>query len=245
MEEIQRTSYWEGRHSFHGLFGYVTLSALRGLTNLGIFQTLLFRSFYEVIIRSPVQASHSVVSDSVTAACQASLSITNSRSLLKLTSFESVMSSNHLILCRPLLLLPSIFPSIRVFSNESVLWIRWPKYWSLSFSISLSNNIQSWFPLGLTPRDSQKSLPAPQFKSINQFFSPQTSSIFSISLAYQTLITRGILRALGALCQELGPKIKYFLLYHSDLTYTTVFTAALFTITRQGSKLNVHWQMTG
>ena len=116
MEEIQRTSYWVGRHSFHGLFGYVTLSALRGLTNLGIFQTLLFRSFYEVIIRSPVQVSHSVVSDSVTAACQASLSITNSRSLLKLTSFESVMSSNHLILCRPLLLLPSIFPSIRVFS---------------------------------------------------------------------------------------------------------------------------------
>ena len=73
------------------------------------------------------------------AACQASLSITSSRSLLKLMSIESVMPSNHLILCRPLLLLPSIFPSIRVFSNESVLRIRWPKYWSFSFTISLSN----------------------------------------------------------------------------------------------------------
>ena len=69
----------------------------------------------------------------------ASLSVTNSRSLLKLMSIESVMPSNHLILCYPLLLLPSIFPSIRVFSNESVLCIRWPKYWSFSFSISTSN----------------------------------------------------------------------------------------------------------
>ena len=73
-----------------------------------------------------------------TAACQASLSIINSQSLLKLMSITSVMPSNHLILCRPLLL-PSIFPSIRVFSNESVLCIRWPKCWSFSFSISPSN----------------------------------------------------------------------------------------------------------
>ena len=72
-----------------------------------------------------------------TAACQASLSITNSQSLLKLMSIESVMPSNHLILCCPLLLSPSIFPNIRIFSNESVLHIRWPKYWS--FSISPSN----------------------------------------------------------------------------------------------------------
>ena len=76
---------------------------------------------------------------SSTAACQASLSLTNSQSLLKLMSIESVRPSNHLILCRPLLLLPSIFPSIRVFSNESILCIRWPKYWSFSFSISPSN----------------------------------------------------------------------------------------------------------
>ena len=89
-----------------------------------------------------VQFSHSVVSDSVTpwtAAHQASLSINNSQSLLKPMSIELVMPSNHLILCRPLLFLPSIFPRIRVLSNESALRIRWPKYWSFSFSISPSN----------------------------------------------------------------------------------------------------------
>ena len=88
------------------------------------------------------QFSHSVMSDSATpwtAAHQASLSITNSWSLLKLKSIKSVMPSNNLFLCHPLLLLPSIFPSIRVFSNESVLCIRWPKYWSVSFSISPSS----------------------------------------------------------------------------------------------------------
>ena len=89
-----------------------------------------------------VQFSHSVMSDSETpwtATRQASLSITSSWSLLKLMSIESVMPSNHLILCRPLLLPLSIFPNIRVFSNESVLHIRWPKYWSFRFSISPSN----------------------------------------------------------------------------------------------------------
>ena len=80
---------------------------------------------------------------------QAFLSIANSQSLFKLMSIESVMPSNHLILCHPLLLPPSIFPSIRVFSNESVLHIRWPKYWSFSFSI-IPMNIQDWFPLGWT-----------------------------------------------------------------------------------------------
>ena len=69
---------------------------------------------------------------------------------IKFMSIESVMSSNHLIFYCPLLFLPSIFPSIRVFSNESALCIRWPKYWSFSFSLSPSNNIQDWFPLGLT-----------------------------------------------------------------------------------------------
>ena len=89
-----------------------------------------------------------------TAARQASLSITNSQSLLKLMSIESVMPSNHLIFYHPLLLLPSILPSIRVFSNESILCIRWPKYWSFSFSISLSNEYSGlisfrmdWFDL--------------------------------------------------------------------------------------------------
>ena len=90
---------------------------------------------------SSVQFRHSVVSDSLPphAAHQASRSITNSQVLPKLTSIELVMTSSHLILCCPLLLLPSIFPSIRVFSNESALRIRWPKYWSFSFSISPSN----------------------------------------------------------------------------------------------------------
>ena len=100
-------------------------------------------------------------------------SITNSRSLLKLMSIESVMPSNHLNLCHPLLLLPSIFPSIRVFSDESVLPIRWPKYWSFSFSIIPSSENSGLISLGWTlgfpcyPRDSQESSPTPQFKSIN------------------------------------------------------------------------------
>ena len=85
-----------------------------------------------------------------TAARQASLSITNSWSLLKLLSVEPMMPSNHLILCHPLFPLPSIFPSIIVFSIESVLRIRWPKYWSFNFSISLPSEYQDWFPLGLT-----------------------------------------------------------------------------------------------
>ena len=104
-----------------------------------------------------------------TATHQAPLSITNCRSLLKLLSIESVMPSNHLILCHPLLLLPSIFPSIRVFSNESVLQIRWPNYWSLSFSISPSNEYSGLILVGspCCPRDSQESSPKPQFKSIN------------------------------------------------------------------------------
>ena len=91
---------------------------------------------------SSVQFSHSVVFDSATpwtATRQASLSITNSWSLLKLMAIELVMPTNHLILCHLLLLLPSNFPSIRVFSNEPVLCIRWPKYWSFSFSISPSS----------------------------------------------------------------------------------------------------------
>ena len=84
-------------------------------------------------------------------ACQASLSITNSRSLFKVMSFESVMPSNPLIFCHPLLLLPSIFPSIRVFSNESVLRIRWPKYWSFSFNISPSNEYSGLISFKIDP----------------------------------------------------------------------------------------------
>ena len=108
-----------------------------------------------------------------TAARQASLCITNSRSSLKLMSVKSVMPFLHLILCLPLLLLPSISPSIRVFSNESSLCMSWPKYWSFSFSSSpssehpglISFRRTGWIPC--SPRDSQESSPTPQFKSIN------------------------------------------------------------------------------
>ena len=93
-----------------------------------------------------------------TAAWQAYLSITNSWSLLKLMSMETVMQSNHLILCHPLLFLASIFPSIMVFSKESVLCIRWPKYWSFSFSISPSNEYSGLFSFGLTGLTSLKSM---------------------------------------------------------------------------------------
>ena len=98
-------------------------------------QNLEFTQFSSVQSLSCVQ----LFATPWTAAHQASLSITNSQSLLKLMSVESVMPSNHLILCQPLLLSPSIFPSISVFSNESALYIKWPKYWSFSFNISPSN----------------------------------------------------------------------------------------------------------
>ena len=115
------------------------------------------------------QFSCSVVSDSLwTHGLQPSLSITNSRTLLKPMSIESVVPSNHLILCRPLLLLPSIFPSIRVFSNESVLRIRWPKYWS--FSISPSDEHPGLISFRMDLLDIlavQGTPPTPQFKSIN------------------------------------------------------------------------------
>ena len=103
-----------------------------------------------------------------TATCQASLCVTNSLSLLKPISIETVMPSSHLILCRPLLLLPSIFPSIRVFSNESAVHIRWPKYWSFSFIISLPMNTQDWSPLGWTGWISLKS------KGLSRVFSNTT-----------------------------------------------------------------------
>ena len=105
------------------------------------------------------------------AARQASLSITNSGSSLRLMSIESVMPSSHLILGRPLLLLPPIPPSIRVFSNELTLRMRWPKYWSFSFSIIPSKEIPGLIfrMVGspCSPRDSQESSPTPQFKNIN------------------------------------------------------------------------------
>ena len=112
------------------------------MTSIWIFNFNLQDNFEEGTLQfSSVQLlSHArLFATPWTAAHQASLSITNSQSLLKLMSIESVMPSNHLILCHPLLLLPSIIPSIRIFSNESALHIRWPKYWSFSFSLSPSN----------------------------------------------------------------------------------------------------------
>ena len=143
--------------------------------------------YYGAMMRLSVQFSCSVVSAIPwTAAHQASLSITNSQSLLKFMSITSVMPSNHLILCHPLLLLPSIFPSIRVFSNESVLCIRWPKNWS--FSISPCNKYLGlicfridWLDL-LAVQGTLKSSPTPQFKSISPsalsfLYGPTLSSI--------------------------------------------------------------------
>ena len=123
-----------------------------------------------------------------TAACQASLSITNSQIPPKPMSIESVRPSNHLILCHPLLLLPSIFPSIRVFANELALRIRWPKYWSFSFNISPSNKYSGlisfrldWLDL-LAVQGTLESSPTPQFKSIHSLalsllYSPTLISI--------------------------------------------------------------------
>ena len=112
----------------------LSMFLFRAGASTGLFQVYLLPQFSSVQSLSHVQ----LFATPWTAALQASLSITHSRSLLKLMSIESVMPSNHLILCCPLLLPPSIFPSIRVFSNESVIHIRWPKYWSFSFSISPS-----------------------------------------------------------------------------------------------------------
>ena len=142
--------------------------------------------FYIFVVQSPSRVR--LFATPWTAACQASLSITNSWSLLKLMSIESVMPSNHLILCHHLLFLPSIFPSIRVFSKESVLRIRWPKYRSFSFSISPSNKYSGlisfridWFDL-LAVQGTQELSPTPQCKSINSstfsfLYSPTLTSI--------------------------------------------------------------------
>ena len=129
--------------------------------------------------------SHSVMSDFLrppwTAAHQTSLSITNSRGLIKLMSTESVMPSNHFTLCHPLLLLPSIFPRIRVFSNESALCIRWPNYWSFSFSINPSNEYSGLMSLGLTGLISVQSK---EFSRVFSITTIQSHQFFSTSLLY-------------------------------------------------------------
>ena len=148
--------------------------------------------FYQSIYTfGSVQFSNSVwlFASPWTAPCQASLSITNSQSLPKFMSIELVMPSNHLILCHPFHLLPSNFFSIRVFSNESALRIRWPKYWSFSFNISPSNEHSGlitfrmdWLNL-IAVQGKLESSPTPQFKSINSsvlsfLYSPSLTTIY-------------------------------------------------------------------
>ena len=141
-----------------------------------------------------------------TAACRASLSITNSRSLLKLVPFELMMPSNYLILCRPLLLLPSIFLRIRVFSNESVLHIRWPKYWSFSFSISPSNEYlglisfrMDWLDF-LTVQRTRKSLLQHHSSKASVLW---CSALFIVQLSHPYMTTgKTIDLTLDGLCQQ-------------------------------------------
>ena len=139
---------------------------------------------------SSVAQSCPTLCDPMNCSNQASLSITNSRSLLRLMSIVSVMPSSHLILCRPLLFPPSIFPNIKVLSSESALHIRWPKYWSFSFSVSPFNEHpglisfrMDWLDLLAVQGDSQESSPTPQFKSINfsvltLLYSPTLTAIY-------------------------------------------------------------------
>ena len=145
----------------------VSLSSFDGTTHIPRVRTWSHdptRLYWQfVVIQTPWTAAH-----------QAPLSFTISQSLLKLVSIKLMMSSTHLILCCPLLLMPSIFPSFRVFSNESALHIKWPKYWSFNFNISPSNEYSvlisfriAGFDPPCYPRESQQSSPASQFESIN------------------------------------------------------------------------------
>ena len=179
------------------------------------------------------QFSHSVMCylrPQCTAARQASLSITNSRSLFKLMSIESVMPSNHLTLCHPLLFLPSIFPIIRVFSNESAFHIRWPKYWSFSFSISPSNEYSGlisfridWFGL-LAVQGTLKSLlqhhsSKPSILQCSAFFMVQLSDPYmttrkTIALTIQTFVCKVmslLLNMLSRLVITFLPRSKHLL----------------------------------
>ena len=140
--------------------------------NPGSYPSILYFHKFGVCVVGHLLSRVCLFATPWTVAHQAFLSFTNSWSLLILMSIESVMPSNHLAFCCTLLFLPSIFPNIRVFSNESALRISWPKYWSFSFSISRSNAYlglisfrTDWSPC--SPRDSQESSPTPQLKSIN------------------------------------------------------------------------------
>ena len=156
---------------------------------------MIFQWHAMLLLFSSVQFGCSVRFDFATqrtAAHQVSLSITKSQSLFKLKSVESVMASNHLILCRPLLLLPSIFPSIRVFSNESVLCIRWPEYWSFSFNISHSNEYSGLISFRMEGLDllavqgTLKSLLQHHSSEVSVF---QCSAFFTVQLSHPYMTT--------------------------------------------------------
>ena len=138
--------------SFSDFYHYrLVLSILRLHQEGIVLYPFVFWSYFKYSFSSVQSLSHvRLFATPWITACQASLSITNSRSLLKLMSIESVIPSSHLILCCPLLLLPPIPPSIRVFSNESALHIRWPMYWNSASASVFPMNIQGWFPLRVT-----------------------------------------------------------------------------------------------
>ena len=168
-----------------------------------------------------------------TAACQASLSITNSRSLLKLMCIASVRSSNHLILCHPLLRLPSIFPSIRVFSSESALHIRWPKYWSFSFSISPSNEYSGLISFRIAWLD----LLAVQgtLKSLIQHHSSkaailQCSAFFTVQLPHPYMTTGKTIALTRQTFfgKEMSPLFNMLSLYITVYTHTHIIFHILF-----------------
>ena len=156
-----------------------------------------------------------------TIACQTSLFLTISQSLLKFMSIESVMPSNHLILCHPLLLLPSVFPSIRVYSNKSALYIRWPKYGASASASVLPIIMQDWFPLELT--------------DLIFFQSKGLSSVFSNTMKeeWDPNKTKRFLAGVGGLCQ----------LQFKKRCVHSVFIAALCTIAKAWGNPNIHWWM--
>ena len=187
-----------------------------------------------------------------TAARQASLSITNSRSLPKLMSIESMMPSNHLILCHPLLLQPSIFPSIRVFSNESALRIRWPKYWIFSFNISPSNEhpglisfrmdwldllaVQGTLKSLLQHHSSKASILLCSAFFIVQLSRPYMTTGKTIALTRRTFVGRAMSLLLNMLSrfqvssnsQVLGVRTSLYLWGRHNLTYNSIFLKFLF-----------------
>ena len=154
---------------------------------MGIVVFPVFQQFFQILVVVKTLSSVQLFATPGTAAHQTSLSITNSQSLLRLTSIKLVMPSNHLILYHPILLPPSIFPSIRVFSKESALPIRWPKYWSFSFLITLSNEYSGLISFRMDWLDFlavQGTL-----KSLLQHHNPKASILVALSFLYSPTLT--------------------------------------------------------